>query len=230
MAGPTQQNQEPPDYHQMDTWRIFRIMAELVEGFEHLSDIGPAVTVFGSSRLSEDHEYYELGRSVAKALAERGFDIITGAGPGVMEAANRGGQEGGAHSVGVNIDLPFEQVPNEYIDELISFRYFFVRKLMFLKYSRGIAILPGGFGTMDELFETLTLIQTRRAAPIPVVMMGREYFGGLFEWATERMLATGCISAGDLEIPRFTDDIGEAVEILSRGLDEELAENLRRRR
>jgi len=220
---------EPLDLHAMDTWRIFRIMAEFVEGFEHLGDLGPAITVFGSARLSDGHEYYELGRSAAKALAEKGFDIITGAGPGVMEAANRGAREGGAHSVGVNIDLPFEQVPNEYVDELISFRYFFVRKLMFLKYSLGVVILPGGFGTMDEIFETMTLIQTQRAKPVPVIIMGTEYWAGLRQWLAETMLKTGCISPGDLEIPTVTDDIEKVVSILSNGLDGELAENLRRR-
>ena len=228
MRSPTS-GHEPLDLHQLDTWRIFRIMAEFVEGIEHLGDMGPAVAVFGSARLSEGHRYYELGRSVAKALAEKGFDIITGAGPGIMEAANRGAQEGGAHSVGVNIDLPFEQVPNSYIDELISFRYFFVRKLMFLKYSCGIVILPGGFGTMDELFETLTLMQTQRAKPMPVVITGTDYYAELWRWLKDTMLTTGCISPGDPSIPHMTDDVDEIISILSEGHSDELAENLRRR-
>jgi uncharacterized protein (TIGR00730 family) len=173
-----------------DTWTIFRIMAEFVEGFETLSEIGPCVSVFGSARTQPDHKYYKLGVEVAHKLTEAGFGVITGGGPGIMEAANKGAQEGGGSSVGLNIELPFEQGSNPYIDrdKLIDFNYFFVRKVMFVKYAQGFVVLPGGFGTMDELFEALTLIQTRKITRFPVVLVGSDFWGGMVDWLKNTVL------------------------------------------
>jgi len=194
-----------------DTWRVFRIMAEFIEGFETMRTIGPAVSVFGSARLAPGTRYYEMGRALGRALAEAGFTVVTGGGPGVMESANRGAREAGGESVGLNIDLPQEQKPNPYLTKLISFRYFFVRKVMFIKYASGAVILPGGFGTMDELFELLTLLQTRRVPPFPVVLMGTDFWAGLLTWLRQTMVAEECIHASDLELFLRTDDPCEAV-------------------
>ncbi len=199
-----------------DLWRIFRIMGEFVEGFERLSALGPCVTVFGSARTKPDDPEYRLAETVARKLVARGFGIITGGGPGIMEAANKGAHEAGGLSVGLNIDLPHEQKPNPYIDsdKLITFNFFFVRKVMLNKYAQGFVVLPGGYGTMDELFEALTLIQTRKAHPSPIVLMGSEYWKGLVDWLRDAMLASGRISPEDLDLFFVTDDADEAAETI----------------
>jgi uncharacterized protein (TIGR00730 family) len=194
-----------------ESWRLFRILAEFVEGFESLANIGPAVTFFGSARSKENDWEYRTARDLAKQLAADGCAIITGGGPGVMEAANRGAQEGGGASVGLNIEIPFEQRPNKYADKLIEFRYFFVRKVMFVKYSVAFVILPGGFGTMDELFEALTLIQTRKIKPFPVYLVGKSYWEGLLSWVRDFMVKEQKISPEDLDILHLVDDPKEIV-------------------
>lgn len=199
-----------------DSWRLFRILSEFVEGFDSLASIPPAVAFFGSSRAKEGDMEYDTARELARKLGNKECAIITGGGPGVMEAANRGAQEGGGLSIGLNIEIPSEQVPNPYIDKLISFRYFFVRKVMFFKYSMAFVILPGGFGTMDELFEALTLIQTQKIKPFPVFMFGREYWEGFFNWLKANMLGQGKISEDELEIIRFVDTQEEIVERIQR--------------
>ena len=195
-----------------EAWRLFRILAEFVEGFDTLANIGPAVTFFGSARATEKEPEYVAARSLASKLAKDGCAIITGGGPGVMDAANRGAQEGGGLSVGLNIELPFEQRPNSHVDKLVGFRYFFVRKVMFVKYSVAFVILPGGFGTMDELFEALTLIQTHKIKPFPVYLLGKSYWGGLIDWLKEVMVKEGKISAEELDILHVVDDQQEIVE------------------
>ncbi len=193
-----------------DAWRIFRIMGEFVEGFEAMTKVGPAVSIFGSARVQPDHPQYQLCVDTARLIGESGFAIITGGGPGIMEAANRGAREAGARSVGCNIELPFEQHTNPYVDVSIDFRYFFVRKTMFVKYAQAFVIFPGGFGTMDELFESLTLIQTGKVRHFPVVLMGKEYWGGLVDWMRERMAPEGKIAVKDLDLFLLTDDAREA--------------------
>jgi len=199
-----------------ESWRVFRIMGEFVEGFEELSRLGPAVTIFGSARTGGDHPLYQQCVRTARLLGEAGFTIITGGGPGMMEAANRGAQEAGVCSVGLNIELPFEQDVNEFADLKIHFRYFFVRKTMFVKYAQAFVIFPGGFGTLDELFESLTLIQTRKIKHFPVVLFGSEYWGGLLDWLRNTTQAVGNISPGDLELFKVTDSPEEAVEHVVR--------------
>ena len=200
------------DFTNQEPWRIFRIMSEFVEGLETLSKLGPAVTVFGSARFGPGSPYYEMTRRVGGELAKRGFTVITGGGPGLMEAANRGANEAGGHSVGLNIDLPEEQKPNPYATLLISFRYFFVRKFMFVKHSMAFVIVPGGFGTMDELFESLTLIQTLRVKPYPVFVMGKDYWEGLMDWLNGTMVAREAISPEDMNIMVLSDDPVEVAE------------------
>lgn len=190
----------------MDAWRVFRIMGEFVEGFEEMSEIGPAVSIFGSARESSDTDMYQTCVKTARLLGEAGFAIITGGGPGMMEAANRGAKAGGAKSVGCNIELPFEQESNNFIDVSIDFRYFFVRKTMFVKYAEAFVIFPGGFGTMDELFESLTLIQTEKVRHFPVVLFGKEYWVGLLDWLSDKMVADGKITQEDLDMIFVTDD------------------------
>lgn len=198
-----------------DLWRIFRFMAEFTEGFEELGDIGPAVSIFGSARLKEDDKYYQLAEETAKEVSKAGFAVITGGGPGIMEAANKGAAKVGATSVGLNIDLPMEQIPNAYQNLTLHFRYFFCRKVMFLKYAHGFIVLPGGFGTMDEFFEALTLIQTLRQATFPVVLMGSDYWKGLLDWLKEKMLGEcGCISEEDMDLFTLVDDPKEAAKII----------------
>lgn len=187
-------------------------MAEFVEGFDALAGINKGVTVFGSARTQPDDPQYEAARVTSKLLAEKGFSIITGAGPGIMEAANKGAKEGGGHSVGCNIQLPFEQGANPFIDTLVNFRYFFVRKTMFIKYSNAFIIFPGGFGTLDELFEALTLIQTGKIYKFPVIMFGRHYWAGLFRWINARVVGEGKISPGDMDLLLLTDDPEEAAQ------------------
>jgi uncharacterized protein (TIGR00730 family) len=199
-----------------DLWRIFRIQSEFVEGFETMAELGPCVSVFGSARTLPEHPYYQLGVSVAEELVTRGYGVITGGGPGIMEAGNRGARNKEGTSVGLNIELPHEQGNNPYIDpdKLINFNFFFVRKTIFVKYSQGFIVLPGGFGTLDELFESLTLIQTRKISPFPVVLMGASYWSGLVDWLRETMLAEGNISAHDLDLFTITDDPKEAVDVV----------------
>ena len=194
-----------------EAWRLFRILAEFVEGFDTLGGIEPAVTFFGSARSTEKDWEYRTARELAKRLAQEGCAIITGGGPGVMEAANRGAQEGKGLSIGLNIEIPFEQRPNRYIDKMIEFRYFFVRKVMFVKYSLAFVILPGGFGTMDELFEALTLIQTRKIKPFPVFLVGSTYWSGLVRWIGDHMVKEGKISPEDLDILHIVDDENEII-------------------
>jgi uncharacterized protein (TIGR00730 family) len=192
-----------------DAWRVFRIMGEFVEGFEEMGDIGTAVSIFGSARVQPGDPMYQACVETARLLGEAGFAIITGGGPGMMEAANKGAREAGAVSVGCNIELPFEQRSNEYIDVAIDFRYFFVRKTMFVKYACGFVIFPGGFGTMDELFEALTLIQTNKVMDFPVVLFGSAYWRGLVDWVRDTMAPGGKIAAEDLDLMFLTDDPAE---------------------
>lgn len=207
-----------------DSWQIFKIMAEFVEGFEKLAKIGPCVSIFGSARTAQDHHYYQLAENIARLLTERGYGVVSGGGPGIMEAANKGAHEAGGKSVGLNIELPFEQFHNPYIDrdKLLEFNYFFVRKVMFMKYSQGFIVLPGGFGTMDELFEAITLIQTGKIARFPIVLVGKDYWGGLFNWVKDRMLEEGNISPEDLNLYRMVDTAEEATEHIFRFYDKYL--------
>ena len=198
-----------------DSWAIFKIMSEFVEGYERMAKIGPCISVFGSARTKPDNKYYQMAIDVSEKLAKAGYGVITGGGPGVMEAGNKGAQQGGGKSVGLNIDLPFEQNHNPYIDQEhnLEFDYFFVRKVIFVKYSQGFVVLPGGFGTMDEMFEALTLIQTKKINKRPVVLIGREYWAGLFEWVEKVMLnMENNISAADLNLYRIVDTADEAVQ------------------
>jgi len=199
------------DYKQSDTWRVFRIMAEFVEGFEQMSRVGPAVSVFGSSRADESDPYYDPARQTGKLLVERNLAVITGGGGGIMEAANRGAHEAGGKSVGLNIELPFEQEPNEYLDVPLEFHYFFVRKVMFLKYSLGFILFPGGFGTLDELFEALTLMQTGRNRTFGLILYGSEYWAGLADWVRDHLLDRGYISPEDCDLLTITDSPEETV-------------------
>lgn len=197
------------------SWQIFKIMAEFVDGFEALAKIGPCISVFGSARTQPGHAYYELTVDVSRKLAEEGFGIISGGGPGIMEAANKGAQLGGSKSVGLNIELPFEQHANPYIDRNanLHFEYFFVRKVMFTKYSQGFVMMPGGFGTMDEFFEVATLIQTGKMSPVPLILVGSQYWGGLMDWMQETMLQkSNNISAADLELLKIVDTPEEVVD------------------
>ena len=198
-----------------EPWRIFRIMAEFVEGFEELASVGPAVSIFGSARTREGHRYYELARQTAFNIAKSGFAVITGGGGGIMEAANRGAREAGGRSIGLNIELPMEQIPNKYQNLSLSFKYFFCRKVMFLKYANGFVVLPGGFGTMDELFESLVLIQTLKQGYFPVVLMGSDYWKGLLDWIKDVMLdKCGYISPEDLDVYTVEDDPLKVTKIL----------------
>jgi uncharacterized protein (TIGR00730 family) len=198
------------DFRQTDTWRVMRIMGEFIEGFDNLAPIAKGVTIFGSARTHPEDPQYQAAYEVARLLAEAGFAIITGAGPGIMEAANKGAKEVGGRSIGCNIELPLEQGANPYVDTLINFRYFFVRKTMFIKYANAFIIFPGGFGTLDEAFEALTLIQTGKIYQFPVILFGRHYWAGLIRWLQSRVLGEGKISAGDLDLMLLTDDPQEA--------------------
>ncbi len=199
-----------------DMWRIFRIMSEFVEGFDKLARLGPCVSVFGSARTKNDDAYYNMGEQVGRILVERGFGVITGGGPGIMEAANKGAHDAGGISIGLNIVVPHEQASNPYVDydKNINFNFFFVRKVMFVKYAMGFIVLPGGFGTMDELFESLTLIQTGKSTRFPVVLMGSSFWGGLVDWLEDAVLEAGNISPDDGDLFDLTDDPDEAVEII----------------
>ena len=199
-----------------DPWRVLRILSEFVEGFDALADIGPAITVFGSARVPNSDPLYEMGRRMGEALARRGYAVITGGGPGIMEAVNRGAKEAGGLSVGCNIELPHEQDLNPYVDLGIEFRYFFVRKTMFVKYARGFVIFPGGFGTLDELFESLTLAQTGKIEHFPVVLFGTDYWRGLLKWLVDGPLERRLISSEDMKLVQITDDPEEAADMATR--------------
>lgn len=200
------------DWLHSDPWRVMRIQSEFVEGFGALAELGPAVSVFGSARTKPGHPDYAAGETVGRLLVESGYAVITGGGPGVMEAANKGAAEAGGTSVGLGIELPFEQGVNEYVNLGINFRYFFARKTMFLKYAQGFIVMPGGFGTFDELFEAVTLVQTHKVTQFPLVLVGKEYWGGLLEWIRSTALEHGTISDIDLDIMYLTDDPAEAVQ------------------
>ncbi len=204
------------DFTTQDPWRIFRIMAEFVEGFEELAKIGPAVTIFGSARTRASDKYYKLAEETAFLLAKDGYAIITGAGPGIMEAGNKGAKKAGITSIGLNIQVPVAQKPNRFITKLIEFRYFFCRKVMFLKYANASVIFPGGFGTMDEFFETVTLIQTQRMERFPVVLVGSEYWRGLMDWIKKSMLNSDRISEEDLDIFSIVDEPQEVVRTIKK--------------
>jgi len=199
-----------------DSWRLFRIMAELVDGFDTLSDIYPCVSIFGSARVSPTEETYEKAVAIAKKLAENGYHIITGGGPGIMEAGNKGAREGGGSSIGLNIRLPKEQSPNPYADIQLDFKYFFVRKVIFLKYAQAYVGMPGGFGTLDEIFEAITLIQTKRIKPFPVILVGSDYWGTLWEWLRANLLKRNLISSEDMELVTILDDPDDVVNIIKR--------------
>ncbi|MEA3247366.1 MAG: TIGR00730 family Rossman fold protein [Gemmatimonadota bacterium] len=203
------------EFTRSDTWRVLRIMGEFIEGFDKLATLEKAVTVFGSARTLPDDPQYAAAVEVGRRLAKRGFAVITGAGPGIMEAANKGAKLGGGRSVGCNIELPFEQGTNPYVDTVVQFRYFFVRKTMFIKYSAAFIIFPGGFGTLDELFEAVTLIQTGKISQFPVILFGRHYWAGMFRWLQSRVVGEGKISPGDVELMTLTDDPDEAVEAVA---------------
>jgi uncharacterized protein (TIGR00730 family) len=199
-----------------DSWRVFKVMSEFVNGYDKLTKIGPCVTVFGSARTKEDDKYYKLAEEVAKKATELGLGVITGGGPGIMEAANKGAKEAGGISAGLNIELEFEQHPNKYIDhdKVVTFDYFFVRKVMLMKYSQGFVIMPGGFGTLDELFEAITLTQTQKVTPYPIVLVGKDYWSGLVDWIKDKMLAEGNISDKDLDLFKLVDTAEDAMQVI----------------
>ncbi|MDO5721462.1 MAG: TIGR00730 family Rossman fold protein [Actinomycetaceae bacterium] len=211
--------QDDSEWLHADPWRVLRIQAEFVEGFGALAELGPAISVFGSARLGEDTPSYQLGREVGRLLAEADFAVVTGGGPGIMEAANRGCVEGGGTSVGLGIELPHEQGINPWVELGINFRYFFARKMMFVKYSLGFIVLPGGFGTMDELFEALTLVQTHKIKSFPVVLVDSHYWGGLVDWLRQTMVEDGTISAADMDLVHVVDTAQEAVAIIREFVD-----------
>jgi uncharacterized protein (TIGR00730 family) len=203
------------DWLHTDPWRVMRIQSEFVEGFGALAELGPAVSVFGSARTAVGSPEYQAGMDIGRALVDAGYAVITGGGPGAMESANRGAHEAGGISVGLGIELPFEQGLNQYVDLGLNFRYFFVRKTMFVKYSQGFVVLPGGFGTLDELFEALTLVQTHKVTRFPVILFGVDYWSGLVRWIQDTLIAQGKASAADLELFQLTDSVEEAMDILA---------------
>ncbi len=216
-----------PAFLDTDPWRALRILSEFVEGFDALAAVGPAVTIFGSARTKPDHRYYALARELGRLLAVQGYAVITGGGPGLMEAANRGCQDGDGLSVGCNIELPMEQGLNPYCDLGVEFRYFFVRKTMFVKYADAFVIFPGGYGTLDELFEALTLIQTKKVQGFPVILMGSDYWAGLIDWIRGTLVTEATISADDVDLLRITDDPAEACQIINAYVTERRADAAR---
>ena len=204
------------DFTQEDPWRVFRIMSEFVEGFEVLSEVGAAVSIFGSSRTKPGSKYYKLGEEIAYLLAKEGYAIITGSGPGLMEAANKGARRAKGKSIGLNIQIPSEQKPNKYVDLLLDFRYFFVRKVMFVKYAKAFVILPGGYGTLDEFTEAINLIQTERIGKFPVILFNREYWKGLVDWIKDRVVKEGCVSKDELNIFTVVDTPKEVVTVIKK--------------
>ena len=207
---------EKEDFTQEDTWRIFRIMSEFVDGFEVLSAVGKAVSIFGSARTKPGHKYYKAAEEIAYYIAKDGFAVITGSGPGLMEAANKGTKAAGGHSIGLNIHLPFEQKPNKYVETLLDFRYFFVRKVMFVKYAKAFVIMPGGYGTLDEFFEAITLIQTKRISKFPVVLYGSQYWKPLLSWLKNTVCAHGSIKKEDLDIFTVVDKPKDVAQVIKR--------------
>ncbi|MEV0635177.1 TIGR00730 family Rossman fold protein [Streptomyces sp. NPDC050619] len=206
----------PSDWVHTDPWRVLRIQSEFIEGFGTLAELPPAISVFGSARTPQDSPEYEAGVRLGRGLVEAGFAVITGGGPGAMEAANKGACEANGISVGLGIELPFEQGLNPYVDIGLNFRYFFVRKMMFVKYAQGFVVLPGGLGTLDELFEALTLVQTQKVTRFPIVLFGTEYWGGLVDWLKNTLIAQGKASEKDLLLFHITDDVDEAVALVSK--------------
>jgi hypothetical protein len=204
-----------PEFLDSDPWRSLRILSEFVEGFDALAAVGPAVSVFGSARTKPTNPYYKMARRLGEMLGRQGYAVITGGGPGIMAAANRGAQEGGGLSVGCNIELPMEQGLNPYVDLGVEFRYFFARKVMFVKYADAFVIFPGGYGTLDELFEALTLIQTKKVQDFPVILMGTQYWTGMIDWIRATLLEEAAITAADVDLLRLTDDPAEACEIIN---------------
>ena len=204
------------DFTQEDPWRIFRIMSEFVDGFEELSNVKEAVSIFGSARASTSNKYYKIAEDTASRLVKSGYAIITGAGPGIMEAANKGAKEAGGESIGLNILIPIMQKPNKYITKLLEFKYFFCRKVMFAKYSKALVAFPGGYGTMDEFFEAITLVQTRRIDPFPIILVGSEYWKGLVQWMEKTMLSNKAIDRSDLKIFSVADTPQEVVSIINK--------------
>jgi uncharacterized protein (TIGR00730 family) len=209
----------PSDWVHTDPWRVLKIQAEFVEGFNDLAEIGPAISVFGSARTPVDHPSYELGVKVGAALAQAGFAVITGGGPGAMEAANKGAAEAGGESIGLGIELPWEVSLNPYITFGLNFRYFFVRKTMFVKYAQGYVVLPGGLGTLDELFEAMTLVQTQKITQFPIVLMGVEHWRGLIDWMGQSMLSDARIKESDIAMLTLTDDVDEVVDLMVKARD-----------
>ena len=206
----------PADWVHTDPWRVMRILSEFVEGFGALAQLGPAISVFGSARTPRDDPDYEMAELLGQRLVENGYAVITGGGPGIMEAANKGACEAGGVSVGLGIDLPAEQGFNKYVDLGIDFRYFFARKTMFVKYAQGFVVLPGGFGTLDELFESLTLVQTGKVTQFPIVLMGSDFWAGLIDWLHSRLAANRKISVTDVDLITVTDEVDEVIEVIKR--------------
>lgn len=206
----------PSDWMRTDPWRAMRIQSEFVEGFNALAELGKAISVFGSARTSPDDPQYELGVQIGRRLVEAGYAVITGGGPGIMEAANRGAGEAGGTSIGLGIELPFEQGLNEYVDLGINFRYFFARKTMFVKYAQGFVVLPGGFGTLDELFESITLVQTGKVTRFPIVLVGSAYWGGLVDWLRTTLAGEKKINEADLDLFTVTDEVDEVIGVIQR--------------
>ncbi|MCM8779559.1 MAG: TIGR00730 family Rossman fold protein [Candidatus Omnitrophica bacterium] len=204
------------DFATEEPWRMFRILSEFVDGFETLSQIGPAVSIFGSSRVKVKDKYYKLAEKIAYLLAKESYAVITGGGPGIMEAANKGAKKAGGKSIGLNIQIPQEQKPNRYVKTLLDFHYFFCRKVMFVKYAKAFIIMPGGYGTLDELFESLNLIQTKRIDTFPVILVGKEYWAGLISWLRKKVLKKACVSEPDLKIFHITDRPEEVVAIIKK--------------
>ncbi len=214
------------DFTQEDTWRIFRIMSEFVDGFETLSKAGQAVSIFGSSRFKPGNKYYKMAEETAYLLAKEGYAIITGSGPAIMEAANKGAKRAKGHSIGLNIQIPSEQKSNKYVDTLLDFRYFFVRKVMFVKYAKAFIIMPGGYGTLDEFYEAINLIQTQRIQKFPVVMMGSEYWKGMIDWLKSTVLKSGAISKEDLALFTVVDEPKDVVRAIRKFYEKQEREKL----
>ena len=208
------------DFKLEESWRMFKIMAEFVDGFEHLADVGPAVSVFGSARTDPEHEDYRQALYLGNLLAKNDITVITGGGPGIMEAANRGAKEVGGRSIGLNITLPLEQKPNDYATELVSFKYFFIRKVMLIKYARAFVVFPGGFGTMDELFEAITLIQTHKMKPFPIILYGSSFWRNLSDWFSDELLSSGLIAEKDLTLFNICDDIEEVMNLVLKCIND----------
>ena len=213
----------PTDWVHTDPWRVLRIQSEFIEGFGSLAELGPAISVFGSARTKADDPHYAMAEELGRKLTEAGFAVITGGGPGVMEAANKGASESGGVSVGLGIELPFETGLNPYVDRGLNFRYFFARKTMFVKYAQGFVVMPGGFGTFDELFEALTLVQTEKVTSFPIVLLGTSYWAGLVDWLRHTVLRDGKISETDFDLFHLTDDVDEAVAIMAASREHRLS-------